>query len=253
MQLVRIRLIEDKNLGCEEAPVEILKELRNVKNISLDKIHLEEIHVDLDDKEESNHLIFDNSKEIFEMSEKSFFVGGDKSINFSLIRAFDKIFEKNLLIIFDAHTNCGNGEWIRKLVDNGFNGKNIILIGCRNISLEELEFIKKEKINLIKMEIIDDIEEICDMIMERANNSNSFFVCLNLNVVDPAFVPGVCDFESGGFSSNDLLYFARRLRILKSFKGTSFFGINPKKDFNGISVNFCARLIGEFINNYEKI
>ena len=75
MQLVRVRLIEDKNLGCEEAPAEILKELRNVNNILLDKIYLEEIHVDLKDKEESNHLIFENSKEIFEMSEKSFFIG----------------------------------------------------------------------------------------------------------------------------------------------------------------------------------
>ena len=250
MQLVRVRLIEDKNLGCEEAPAEILKELRNVNNILLDKIYLEEIHVDLKDKEESNHLIFENSKEIFEMSEKSFFIGGDISINFSLIRAFDKIFEKNLLIVFDAHTNCHEKGWIRKLVENGFNGRDIVLIGCRNISLEELEFIKKEKINLIKMEIIDnDIEGICDLIMERANNSSSFFICLNLNTVDPAFVPGVCDIESGGFSSNDMLYFAKRLRILKNFKGANFVGVNPKKDFNGISVNFCARLIGEFVNN----
>lgn len=250
MQLVRVKLIEDRNLGCEGAPVDILKELRNVKNISLDKIHLEEIHVDLNDKEESNHLIFDNSKEIFEMSERSFFIGGDNSINFSLIRAFDKIFEKNLLIVFDAHTNCGNGKWIKRLVDNGFNGRNIILIGCRNISLEEVEFIKKEKISLIKMEIADsDIEGICDLIMERANSSDGFFVCLNLNSADPAFVPGVCDLESGGFSSNSLLYFGRRLRLLKNFKGASFVGVNPKKDFNSISVNFCARLIGEFINN----
>lgn len=252
MQLVRVRLIEDKNKGCEEAPVEILKELRNVKNISLDKIHLEEIHVDLEDKEESNHLIFEKSKEIFEMSDKSFFIGGDKSINFSLIKAFNKIFEKNLLIVFDAHTNCWHQEWVRKLIDSGFNGRDIILIGCRNIGSEELEFIKKEKINIIKMEVIDNIEEICDMIMERANSSNGFFICLNLNVVDPAFVPGVCDIESGGFSSNDLLYFARRLRILKNFKGANFVGVNPKKDFNGMSVNFCARLIGEFISN-EKI
>lgn len=250
MQLVRVKLIEDKNFGCEEAPAEILKELRNVKNISLDKIHLEEIHVDLNDKEESNHLIFENSKEVFEMSERSFFIGGDNSINFSLISAFNKIFEKNLLIVFDAHTNCDDRGWIRKLVDNGFNGKNIIVIGCRNISLGEMEFIKKERINLIRMEIIDnDVEGICDLIMERANNSNCFFVCLNLNSADPAFVPGVCDIESGGFSSNDLLYFARRLKILKNFKGVSFVGVNPKKDFNGISVNFCARLIGEFINN----
>jgi len=70
-----------KTLGSEKAPVEVLKELRNIgsnekgKIIDVDRLNLEEIHVDLDNLEEANHLIYENSKEIFEKNPKAFFIG----------------------------------------------------------------------------------------------------------------------------------------------------------------------------------
>ena len=175
MQLVRVKLIEEGNEGCELAPVEIMKELRNIKKINVDKLNLEEIHVDLNNINEANHLIFENSKELFEMNDKCFFIGGDNSINYSLIKGFDKVVN-GLLIVFDAHTNCDENEWIRRLVENGFLGKNIILLGCRNMGDNELKFIKDEEISLIKMEILnEDLEGVCDMVMERVKISNGFY------------------------------------------------------------------------------
>ena len=55
MQLVRVKLIEERNEGCELAPVEIMKELRNIKKINVDKLNLEEIHVDL------NNIVLERS------------------------------------------------------------------------------------------------------------------------------------------------------------------------------------------------
>ncbi|MEK6914431.1 MAG: arginase family protein [Nanoarchaeota archaeon] len=249
MYLVRVKLREKKNSGCENAPVEILNELRNVKNVVLDNINFEEIHVNLEDFKESNYLIYENSKEIFEMSDRAFFVGGDESICFSIARAFSKILVDGLLVVFDAHTNCENVGWIKSLVENGFNGRDIILIGCRNIDNEEMEFIKKEGITVIKIEVLEnDIGEVCDILMERIVNSKGFYVNFNLNVVDPAFAPGVCDIEPGGLNSNELFYFGRRLKLLKNFRGASFVGVNPKNDLNNMTIKFCARLMGEIIN-----
>lgn len=249
MQLIRVKLREKINSGCENAPIEIINELKNVRNVNLDKINFEEIHVNLNDFKEANYLIYENSKEIFEISDKVFFIGGDNSICFSIARAFDKILSEGLLVVFDAHTHCSNNEWIRSLVENGFNGRNIVLVGCRNISNDEIEFIKKEGITVIRMEILENnIEGVCDIIMERAIASKGFYLNLNLNVVDPAFAPGVCDLEPGGLSTNELFYLARRLKLLKNFRGASFVGVNPNKDLNMITVKLCARLIGEMIN-----
>ena len=248
MQLVRIRLCEKENEGCELAPTEIMKELRNVRSVDVDKMNLEEIHVDLDNFEEANHLIFENGKEIFEMNDRSFFIGGDNSINYSLIKAFDKIVN-GMLVVFDAHTNCQLGGWIRNLVNKGFNGRRIILVGCRNYSLEDLKFIKEEEIILIKMDVLnEDINGVCDMIMERLKDSNGFYVNVSLNVVDPAFAPGVSGLESGGISGNEILYFAKRLKLLRNFKGSGVVNVNPSIDFNGISVKLGSRVLGVMIS-----
>ena len=247
MQLVRVKLIEEGNEGCELAPVEIMKELRNIKKINVDKLNLEEIHVDLNNINEANHLIFENSKELFEMNDKCFFIGGDNSINYSLIKGFDKVVN-GLLIVFDAHTNCDENEWIRRLVENGFLGKNIILLGCRNMGDNELKFIKDEEISLIKMEILnEDLEGVCDMVMERVKISNGFYVNFSLNCVDPGFAPGVCCLESGGISANESLYFVKRLKLLENFKGMGVVNLNPDKDFNRMTINLGARLLGSAI------
>ena len=247
MQLVRVKLIEEGNEGCELAPVEIMKELRNIKKINVDKLNLEEIHVDLNNINEANHLIFENSKELFEMNDKCFFMGGDNSINYSLIRGFDKVVN-GLLIVFDAHTNCDENGWIRRLVEEGFNGRKVILIGCRNIGDNELKFIKDEEISLIKMEILnEDLEGVCDMVMERVKISNGFYVNFSLNCVDPGFAPGVCCLESGGISANESLYFVKRLKLLENFKGMGVVNLNPDKDFNRMTINLGARLLGSAI------
>ena len=247
MQLVRVKLIEEGNEGCELAPVEIMKELRNIKKINVDKLNLEEIHVDLNNINEANHLIFENSKELFEMNDKCFFIGGDNSINYSLIKGFNKVVN-GLLIVFDAHTNCDENEWIRRLVENGFLGKNIILLGCRNIGDNELKFIKDEEISLIKMEILnEDLEGVCDMVMERVKISNGFYVNFSLNCVDPGFAPGVCCLESGGISANESLYFIKRLKLLENFRGMGIVNLNPNKDFNRMTINLGARLLGSAI------
>ena len=248
MQLIRVRLIEKGNEGCELAPVEIMKGMRDVKSVDVDKLDLEEIHVDLDNVGEANHLIFENSKEIFEMNDRAFFIGGDNSINYSLFKGFDKVVN-GIVVIFDASANCGLGGWVRRLVENGFNGRKIILVGCRNIGNDELKFINDEEINLIKMGVLnEDLEGVCDMIMERVKDSNGFYVNIGMNVIDPGFAPGVCGLEGGGLSSNQMLYFAKRLKLLNNFRGGGIVGVNPSKDFNGMTVNLAARLLGEMIS-----
>ena len=100
------------------------------KIIHFDKISIEEIHVNQNNLEESNYLIFENSKEIFEKNSKAFFIGGDHSISFPILNAFNKIEKNPFLIIFDAHADCmkpgkepTHEEWLRALVEKGFLAK----------------------------------------------------------------------------------------------------------------------------------
>jgi len=261
MQIIRVRNIDsDGNTkGCEKAPVEVLKSLKNIfsnekgKLIEFDKLNLEEIHVDLENIEEANHLIFENSKEAFERNFKTFFIGGDHSIDYSIGKAFDKIQENPLLIVFDAHGDClengkMNRKWLRKLVEGGFEARNILLIGARNLHAEELEFIKKNSIDWIKMDVLrEELEGVCDLVMERARKSGGFYMTIDMDCVDPSFAPGACDLEPGGLGSRDLIYFIKRMALLENFRGADLVEINPEKDINSMTVKLGAKLLSEML------
>lgn len=285
MQIIRVRLINargrrkassvpagteedskfinkvNKETGCEKAPVEILNALKEIgcnekgKLIEFAKLNLEEIHVDLNNLEEANHLIYENSKEIFEKNFKAFFLGGDHCISYSIVKAFSKVEENPLLIIFDAHADClepgkvpTNEDWLSKLIREGFNPKNVILISARDLWEKEIEFLNENQINLIKMDVLkEDLDGICDLVMERARNSSGFYVSIDIDCLDPAFAPATGYLEPGGLSSRDLIYFIKRLVLLENFRGADIVEINPDKDVNGMTVKMGAKLLAEMI------
>jgi arginase family enzyme len=260
MQIIRVRLVcSEKTIGCEKSPIEVIKALRDIKTsesgkeINVDNLNLEEIHVDLNDKTQANELIFENSKEVFEKNSKAFFIGGDHSISYQILHAFNIVQNNQLLIVFDAHGDClekgaENRVWLRKLIENGFDGGKIILIGSRNMSLGEREFLKESGVTIIKMDILqEDLEGVCDIVMERARGSDGFYTSIDIDCVDPCFAPGCVDTEPGGLSSRDLIYFVKRLNLLDNFRGADIVEIDSKKDINEITIKLGAKLLGEMI------
>ena len=263
MQIIRIRLVNSmgKTDGCEKAPVAVLQALRDVRSkengelIDFNKLNLEEIHVNLNNLEEANHLIYENSKEAFEKNFKTFFIGGDHSISYSICKAFAKVQENPLLIVFDAHADCvkpgkepTHEEWLRGLIEQGFDSDKIILISARNFCEEEIEFLESSKVTVIKMEVLDeDLSGVCDMVMERARGAGGFYISLDVDAVDPGFAPGTGYLEPGGLSSRELIYFIERLVLLDNFKGADIVEINPDLDVNGMTVKLGAKLLAEMI------
>ena len=125
-----------------------------------------------------------------------------------------------------------------------------MIVSARNIWEDELKFIKKNKITLIKMEVLrEDVAGICEMLMERATKSSGFYVSIDIDCVDPAFAPGVTYPEPGGLSSSDLIYFVQKLKILKNFRGADIVEINLDNDIHGITVKLGAVLLGEMVSS----
>jgi len=91
---------------------------------------------------------------------QEYFLGGDHSISYSTTRAFfdycDDSGKKPCLIVFDAHADCmvpmkepTHEEWLRKLIEDGFPTKNILLVAVRNYWKDEMEFLKEKNIRVI--------------------------------------------------------------------------------------------------------
>ncbi|MBR9701443.1 arginase family protein [Candidatus Pacearchaeota archaeon] len=253
-----------KTLGCENAGNELLKVLRTIhtneggKIIDVDKLDLEEIHVDNSNLEEANKLIYKNAFEAFEEKPRVVFLGGDHSISYSLTRAFfDSVQNKGkepCLIVFDAHPDCmkpmkepTHEEWLSKLIEDGFPPKNVLIVGLRNSWKEELNFIKEKGIRTISLNRFENnYQDTCDTIMEFALGKE-LYVSIDIDVVDPAFAPATGYPVSGGLSSRQLIYLIQRINKIKTLKAVDIVEINPDKDEGGKTVNLGAKILSELI------
>ena len=96
--------------------------------------------------------------------------------------------------------------------------ERIILVGIRDLTLEEFYFIKQHSIRYFSMQsmTMESMSAVCDGMMEIASQWPSSYVSISLDVLDPVFA-GVENPSFGGLSTRELLYFIQRLRMLRNF------------------------------------
>ena len=257
--------------GCEGAGNAVLAKLKEDiftneagEDIDGSKFDLEEIHVNNSNLEEANKLIYKNSLDCYEEKPRTIFLGGDHSVSYSLTRSFlDYCRGKGrepCLIVFDAHPDCmslweknelpDHEEWLSSLIDYGFPKENIILVGVRKSHKNEIEFMNKNKIKKININSIqEDIDNIADTLMEFANGKE-LYLSLDVDVLDPAFVPGTYYQEPGGLTSRELIYLIQRLKKIKTLRAIDLVEINSEKDLKenkGLTVKLGAKILSELL------
>ncbi len=258
MQIIKVPGLNclGKNQGCLNAGNAVLAEL--AKEFDSSVLNLEEIHVDNEDVVEQEKLIYENSKDAFEEQDKVIFLGGDHSITYSTGKAFLDVFGNNsYLIVFDAHADCmpamkepTHEEWLRGLVERGFDSSHIVLVGLRKIELEERRFLDSNKIKYFEMGKFENFEFLCDSVMEFVNQPDSkVYVSIDIDVVDPAFAPSTGYLEPGGFSSREILYFVRRLSKMRGLRAVDIVEIDSEGDKKkgNVTVRLGARILWEFL------
>jgi agmatinase len=138
-------------------------------------------------------------------------------------------------------------EWLRRLIEKGFPSGNVLIVGARNIKRDETEFLKKNNIKIIGInQILEDIDDTCDIIMEFSDGKE-LYVSIDIDVVDPVFAPSTGYPETGGLTSRQLLYLIQRINKIKNLKGLDIVEINEGKDKDRISVKLGAKILAELI------
>lgn len=194
-------------------------------------------------------------KKTFEViNEISLILTRNHELNYPITRGFfDNIQNQGkepCLIVFDSCSHLLDSEkekgWLWRLIDDGFKKENILLVGQRDFSWSELEFISG-RIRRVNMEqLMFDLEHMTSAIMEFGS-SRPLFVIMDMSVIEPGNAPGVDKISPGGISSKDFLYICKRLSKVKSFQGLNLTGINISRDLNNITSSLGAKILSEFI------
>ncbi len=230
--------------GPEKTP-EAIKQFLNIPT--------EHIQVDNDNIQESQNTLYKKAQEIFQTKEKSLIIGGDHSVSYPLIKAFQEQNKNPFLIIFDAHADCDiptqeptHEEWLRKTIEEGFDPQKIILIGTRKIWETEKEFLEKHGVKIFQT--IYDMESAADYITEKANGED-LYISIDIDAIDPAFAPAVNYPEPNGLTSKEFFYILNRLLRIKTLKAIDITEIIPEKDkaFDNRTLRLATKIIEEAV------
>ena len=229
----------DEELGCEpykKIGIKTLKPFKINKNI----------HKALSQIEEINKRILKNN--IFPLV-----LGGEHSITPGCIKPFVEKYRNICILHFDAHAdlrNSYNGEKlshasaIRRCLDH--KNVSVISFGIRNISKEEIPFLKKNKkrINIFwaKDKSKWDLKKF-----EKIIKNKNVYLTFDVDGFDLSLMPATGTPEPGG------LFWDETLQIIKiAFKNSNIVGADvnelaPIKGFN--SYNFLiAKLIYKILS-----
>jgi agmatinase len=238
--------------GCSESPDKIVSALPKLNEAGNSVVFSEDGVAGDGEAAVLDERIFVKAKSVFDSDSFSVFVGGDHGITYGIMKAFAK-FENAGIVIFDAHPDCSSSfktsheDLVLALVNERIvKPENIILVGTRSWTKEELAFVKEKNIKYYSMQEIsrEGKDDVCDAVMSVAKNFGALYISIDMDVVDPAFAPGVSVAEAGGLSARELIYFIQRLKLLKNFKAADVCEVNIQKD-NGMTVKLAGKVVGE--------
>ena len=187
--------------------------------------------------------------EILDTKKQIIVLGGEHSITYGTYTRFPK---ETGYVVFDAHYDLRNefadnslshASYLRRIVEERGSDK-ILHIGARAFVGEELEFLKENNIATITDKDIRDGNG-SKLLSQFIDSFESVYASFDLDVLDPAFAPGVGNPEAVGISSRELF------EMINSFASTKVLGLdivelNPYHD-NGATSALAAKIMSTMI------
>ncbi len=187
--------------------------------------------------------------ELVSKKRQLFILGGEHSITYGTYASFPK---ETGYVVFDAHydlrdeyagTKFSHAAYLRRIVEER-GAENILHVGARAFVKEELEFLTKNNIKTISDRQIREGKGP-ELIGEFASSFDSMYASFDLDVLDPAFAPGVGNPEAVGITSRelfDLIYSLKNTKV----SGADIVELNPQFD-NGSTASLAAKVISTLI------
>ncbi len=175
-------------------------------------------------------------------------IGGGHALMYPDAAGLTDVYGKgNLMIVhFDAHADQApvgfghfvtHGNPVRQLVEGGFvNGEDIIQIGLRGPNSTDLSGVEWNRSNGLRYHMMAEVEArgwqavMKDILDEAEASDKPMFVSFDVDVVDPAFIPGTSTPEPGGLYMREAMPLMRELCAQNNVVGVEIVELRPDSD-----------------------
>ena len=172
-------------------------------------------------------------------------LGGDHSITYPLVRAHARTHTGLNLLHLDAHPDLYDeldGSRIShacpfaRILEEELVAR-LVSIGIRTANPHQRQ--QAERFGVETYGVTDDWSAAL------ASLRPPLYLSLDLDVLDPAFAPGVSHYEPGGLSTRDVLEILHDLPCPPI--GADIVELNPDRDLHGVTAMVAAKLLKEII------
>ena len=243
--------------GCRFGPDAIRDSFNNIE-IFHPELQVDLETVNIEDLGNTRHTVVASemidmvkkiTTELITKQRQLFILGGEHSITFGTYTSFPK---ETGYVVFDAHYDLrdeyadiklSHASYLRRIVEER-GSENILHVGARAFVKEELEFLKENNIKTISDREIREGKGP-KLLKDYVSTFDSIYSSFDLDVLDPAFAPGVGNPEAVGITSRELF------DLISSFKETKVTGVdimelNPYHD-DGSTASLAAKIMSTMI------
>jgi agmatinase len=254
--------------GARFGPTAIRQASLNIETFSLRTgIDVEDIPLhDLGDlhvsasTEKTLDLLESVTKSIIENGKMPVAIGGEHTITLGIARGLGTKAKKTAIISFDAHLDLRNEYMGLKLSHTTFLRRinelvkpaRIIEVGTRAVCKEELAYAKKAGIDYLTTQQIQrqGTKQTSHWIKKELEEYRNIYLSIDMDILDPAYVPAAQNPEANGLEMNillDMLENACDNRMI----GFDVLEIAPNYD-QGVSAIQAAKVIFELLCLHTK-
>jgi agmatinase len=189
------------------------------------------------------------TSELKKQNKQIIILGGEHLITLGSFTCFPK---DTGYVVFDAHYDLrdqyadiklSHAAYLRRLVEKR-GSENIVHVGARAFVKEELAFLKEHNITTVSDKEIRNGNG-AKLLKDITSTFDSLYVSIDLDVLDPAFAPGVGNPEAVGISSRELYDLITTLQN-KKIVAADIVELNPTYD-NGSTASMAAKMIATII------
>jgi agmatinase len=183
-------------------------------------------------------------------------LGGDHSITEPSVRACAGVHGPVGMVHFDTHTDTGaevfgvefsHGTFIRRLIDQGhLDPRRYVQIGLRGYWPGDAEFAWQAERGITSL-FMHDVRDrgIRDIVAQAVEvvGPGPTYLTVDVDVLDPAFIPGTGTPEPGGMTAGDLLLAVRTVAAELDLVGVDVVEVIP----TGIGTDDYSALVADRI------
>lgn len=174
-------------------------------------------------------------------------LGGDHAITHPIVRATARAYPDLTILHLDAHADLydefeSNREShacpFARIMEQGLAGR-LVQIGIRTMNPHQRDQAERFGVEVHGARTIPDIRAL--------GLTGPLYLSVDLDVLDPAFAPGLSHPEPGGLSTREVLSIIQDLP--SPLVGADIVELNPNRDIKGLTAMVAAKLLKEILAN----